>query len=176
MFFIEFACCIRNNSFHRKINLKSCLLSNLLLYFNIKLLTFKNIFYNWCLSSNNFLFYFFIRFKCNATFLKFLFFFKIVWLALLTDFQCFKSHFNSLYVRSSILFQWAISHHVHIRVEKKLYQWNRVRWFDQFITLHENVEIIARFYLRSVLTRHLSTVDILFQSFHWSMHDKSKSA
>ena len=113
-----------------------------------------------------FLFYFLIRFKCKATFLKSSTFFKVVWLALLIGLQCFESYFNSLYVRSNILFQWAISYHAHIRVEKRLYQWNCVQWFDQFITSHEDAEIIVRFYFRSVLTKHLSTINVLFQSFH----------
>ena len=74
MFFIEFARCIRNDSFHQKINLKSYLLLNLILCFNINLSTFENIFHNWCLSLNNFLFCSFIYFQCKAIFSKFFFF------------------------------------------------------------------------------------------------------
>ena len=70
MSFIGFARCIRNNSFHRKVNLKSCLLLSLISCFNIKLSAFRNIFHSWYLSFNNFLFCFLIRFKCKAVFLK----------------------------------------------------------------------------------------------------------
>ena len=75
MFFIEFARCIRNESFYWKTSLKSCLLSSLISCFNIKSSAFRNIFRSWYLSSNNSLFYSFIRFKCKATFLKSLFLF-----------------------------------------------------------------------------------------------------
>ena len=75
MFFIEFVYCIRNALFHRKINLRSCLLSSLISYFNIKSSALKDIFCNWYLLSNNFLFCFLIRFKCKAAFSKFLFLF-----------------------------------------------------------------------------------------------------
>ena len=71
MFFIEFARCIRNDSFYRKISLKSCLLSSLISCFNIKSSTFKSIFCSWCLLLNNFLFCSLIRFKCNAVSLRF---------------------------------------------------------------------------------------------------------
>ena len=70
MSFIEFARCIRNGSFHRKTSLRSCLLSSLISCLNIRLLTFRNIFRSWCLSSNNFLFCFFIRLKCKAASLR----------------------------------------------------------------------------------------------------------
>ena len=70
MSFIEFARYIRNDLFHRKTNLRSCLLSNLISCFNIKSSTLKNIFRSWCLSLNNFLFCSLIRFKCNAVFLR----------------------------------------------------------------------------------------------------------
>ena len=73
MSFIEFARCIRNDSFHRKISLRSCLLSSLISCFNIKSSALKDIFRSWCLSSNNSLFCFLIRFKCKATFLKYSF-------------------------------------------------------------------------------------------------------
>ena len=75
MFFIEFARCIRNDSFHRKINLKSCLLSSLISCFNIKSSTLRNIFCSWCLLSNNFWFYSLICFKCKAASLRSLFLF-----------------------------------------------------------------------------------------------------
>ena len=74
MSFIEFTRCIRNDSSHRKISLKSCLLSSLILYFNIRSSALRNIFRNRYLSLNNFLFCSFIRFKCKATFLKSSFF------------------------------------------------------------------------------------------------------
>ena len=70
MSFIEFVRCIRNDSFYQKTNLRSCLLLSLILYFNIRSSTFRNIFCNWCLSSNNFVFCFLIRLKCKAVFLK----------------------------------------------------------------------------------------------------------
>ena len=70
MSFIEFVYCIRNDSFHRKISLRLYLLSNLISCFNIKLLTLRNIFRNWYLLSNNFLFCFLIRLKCKTVSLK----------------------------------------------------------------------------------------------------------
>ena len=70
MSFIEFARCIRNDSFHRKISLRSCLLSSLISCFNIKSSALKDIFRSWCLSSNNSLFCFLIRFKCKAVSLR----------------------------------------------------------------------------------------------------------
>ena len=162
MSFIEFVHYIRNDSFHRNISLKSYLLFSLISYFNIKLSALKDIFRSWYLLSNDF--YFVFSFVLNAKQLSqsFYFFFEIIWLASLTDFQCFESSFNSLCVRLKLLFQWAIFYHAHIKVKKTLNQWNRVRSFDQFITLYENAKVIARFYLRSVLTKHLSTIDVLF--------------
>ena len=70
--FIEFAHYIRNDSSHRKASLRSCLLSSLILCFNIRSLTFRDIFRSWYLSSNNFLFCFLIR-RCKAAFLRFSF-------------------------------------------------------------------------------------------------------
>ena len=75
MSFIKSVRCIRNGSSYRKTNLRSYLLSSLILCFNIRSSAFKNIFYNWYLLLNNFLFCSFIRFKCKTTFLKFLFLF-----------------------------------------------------------------------------------------------------
>ena len=68
MSFIEFARCIRNDSFHRKTSLKSCLLSSLISCLNIRLSALKDIFRNWYLLSNNSLFCSLIRFKCKAAF------------------------------------------------------------------------------------------------------------
>ena len=70
MSFIEFARYIRNDLFHQKIRLKLYLLLSLISCLNIKSSTLRNIFCNWYLLSNNFLFYFFIRFKCKTTFLR----------------------------------------------------------------------------------------------------------
>ena len=73
MSFIEFARCIRNGSSHRKISLKSCLLSSLISCLNIRSSAFRNIFRNWCLLLNNFLFCSLIRLKCKAVSSKFSF-------------------------------------------------------------------------------------------------------
>ena len=70
MSFIEFARCIQNDSFHRKTSLRSYLLSSLISCFNIRSSAFRNIFRSWCLSSNNSLFCFLIRFKCKAVSLR----------------------------------------------------------------------------------------------------------
>ena len=75
MSFIKFARCIRNDSSHRKISLKSYLLSSLILCFNIRSSALRSIFRNWYLLLNNFLLCSLIRFKCKAASSRSSFFF-----------------------------------------------------------------------------------------------------